>query len=87
MDSDGEARVVANGQQPTPRAPFVDAMLAPELTWTENMAATYASSGSALVDFFFSVLPDTAPQDVQKMLRRVRAISLYTAARLRSLPA
>ena len=33
------------------------------------------SSGSALVDFFFSVLPDTPPQDVQRMLRRVRTPS------------
>ena len=30
------------------------------------------SSGSALVDFFFTVLPDTDPQDVQRMLRQVR---------------
>jgi hypothetical protein len=69
VGTDGEARAVPDERQ---TAPFIEAMLAPELTRTENMAATYGSSGSALVDFFFSVLPDTAPQDVQKMLRRVR---------------
>ena len=69
VGTNGEARAVSGKQQ---GAPFVEAMMAPELTRTENMAATYGSSGSALVDFFFSVLPDTAPQDVQKALRRVR---------------
>ncbi|KAG0197639.1 hypothetical protein BGX28_008861 [Mortierella sp. GBA30] len=60
-----------------PTSPFVDMLLKdaeqkmdPNMTWTENGAPTYASSGDARLDFFFEVLKGTEMESIQALVRR-----------------
>ncbi|XVF81476.1 hypothetical protein PTKIN_Ptkin15bG0158300 [Pterospermum kingtungense] len=63
-----------------PSDPFMDLMVAnfnkantsqpysPPMGFTENMSATYLSSGNPCLDFFFHVVPDTPPESIQERL-------------------
>ncbi|VFQ92921.1 unnamed protein product [Cuscuta campestris] len=61
---------------PSSGDPFVDLMVAnfneakssPPMGFTENMAATYLSSGDPCLDFFFHVVPDTPAGSLEARL-------------------
>ncbi|GMI63947.1 hypothetical protein like AT5G13210 [Hibiscus trionum] len=60
-----------------PSDPFMDAMVAnfnkanisPPMGFTENMSATYLSTGNPCLDFFFHVVPDSPPHSIKEMLK------------------
>ncbi|XVF81475.1 hypothetical protein PTKIN_Ptkin15bG0158200 [Pterospermum kingtungense] len=66
---------------PPPSNSFMDLMVAnfnkantsqpysPPMGFTENMSATFLSSGNPCLDFFFHVVPDTPPESIQERLR------------------
>nr|XP_043608351.1 uncharacterized protein LOC122580143 [Erigeron canadensis] len=63
--------------------PFIDAMVSnfnsiatyspntppPMMGYTENMSATYLSTGNPCLDFFFHVVPDTPPESITQRLK------------------
>ncbi|KAE8731962.1 vacuolar protein sorting-associated protein 26A-like [Hibiscus syriacus] len=61
-----------------PSDPFMDALAAnfnkamnsPPMGFTENMSATYLSTGNPCLDFFFHVVPDSPPTSIREMLER-----------------
>ncbi|GJN29115.1 hypothetical protein PR202_gb17308 [Eleusine coracana subsp. coracana] len=65
---------------PDPAAKADDAK--PCLARTENNSATYANSGNACLDFFFQVVPDTAPERVRCLLAAAWARDPLTALKL-----
>jgi hypothetical protein len=54
----------------------------PRLARTENNSATYANSGNACLDFFFQIVPDTAPERVHSLLSAVWARDPLTELKL-----
>jgi len=62
----------------TVRNPFVDLMVdnfnkttvnqLPRMGYTENMSATFLSSGNPCLDLFFHVVPNTPPESLEKRL-------------------
>lgn len=62
----------------TVRNPFVDLMVdnfnkttvnqLPQMGYTENMSATFLSSGNPCLDLFFHVVPNTPPESLEKRL-------------------
>ncbi|XP_022156031.1 uncharacterized protein LOC111023003 [Momordica charantia] len=80
----GPPELYAPLQQPesppsTAGDPFVDALVAnfnkidgtaaPPMGFTENMSATFLSSGNPCLDFFFHVVPDTPSDSLTERLR------------------
>ncbi|VFQ87903.1 unnamed protein product [Cuscuta campestris] len=68
--------IETNTTPPSSGDPFVDLMVAnfnaakssPPMGFTENMAATYLSSGDPCLDFFFHVVPDTPAGSLEARL-------------------
>ncbi|CAH9083516.1 unnamed protein product [Cuscuta europaea] len=82
--------------QPAPSSaagdPFVDLMVSdfnkigmrhsPPMGFTENMSATYLSSGNPCLDFFFHVVPNTPPESLQQRLLSAWSHDPLTALKL-----
>ncbi|XVF81479.1 hypothetical protein PTKIN_Ptkin15bG0158600 [Pterospermum kingtungense] len=54
----------------------------PPMGFTENRSATYLSTGNPCLDFFFHVVPNTAPENIKKRLRRAWAHNPLTTLKL-----
>ncbi|KAI3787294.1 hypothetical protein L1987_41659 [Smallanthus sonchifolius] len=60
--------------------PFMDAMVSnfnstrvsptPPMGYTENMSATYLSTGNPCLDYFFHIVPDTPPETISRLLQQ-----------------
>lgn len=62
-------------------APFVDMLLPDALqARTENNAATFSSSGNALLDFFYQVVESSSCSEVHDLLNKVRLLSTPASA-------
>ncbi|KAM0879355.1 hypothetical protein ACQ4PT_034296 [Festuca glaucescens] len=65
-----------------PSAAEIKASLQPRRALTENCSATFANSGNPCLDFFFQVVPDTAPERVRDLLAAAWAHDALTALKL-----
>ncbi|OMO77295.1 hypothetical protein COLO4_25232 [Corchorus olitorius] len=77
----------------SPSDPFMDLMVAnlnkanivsvsPPKGYTENLSATFLSSGNPCLDLFFHVVPDTPPESLKEMLRLAWAHDPLTTLKL-----
>ncbi|KAK1408730.1 hypothetical protein QVD17_40742 [Tagetes erecta] len=76
-----QTSVVAPPSSTIPTHPFVDAMVShfnsfetgtgiKLVGYTENMSVTYLSTGNPCIDFFFHIVPNTAPETIVRRLQQ-----------------
>lgn len=61
--------LMAAGNFPTSYLHTNAAVQYPPMGFTENLSATYLSSGNPFLDFFFHVVPDSPPSDLAERLQ------------------
>ncbi|WVZ09556.1 hypothetical protein V8G54_014086 [Vigna mungo] len=66
----------------TPSDPFMDLMVSPNMTLTENSSPTFLTTGNPCLDFFFHVVPDTPPATLLQRLQLAWAHNSLTALKL-----
>lgn len=80
--------VMSTGEEESTGDVFLDALkrdmmgVIPPVGLTENMSATFLSSGSSCLDFFFQVVPDTDAERVGELLAKAWEQDSLTALKL-----